>query len=369
LSFKFKPTKMEIVKILLEEIAKGFTKGFFMNGVILTVVYLIFWKLFKEKIKNFRIQFKQRADAKQIKQEIINSIGASMSGALFGSIVFYLSTKGYTKVYTDINEYNKFFAYSGFFILLIIDDAWFYWTHRLLHHPKIYKYVHAVHHKSIDVTPYTSMSFHAIEPMIATLWIIPVAFIFPMYMPALAVLQIYGLLDNIKSHLGYEFFPKNFNKSWLRFLSSSTYHNMHHSKFNGNYGVHFRFWDRLCGTEFKDYEQEFEIINDRKNGIINNHISIVNAVSIANVTVNYNGTNQVSINENETILESLIRQEITVPYACKKGNCGTCKCQLINGEVDTKPSRAITEEEIASGLILICQSKPKTENIVVTVLN
>jgi Delta7-sterol 5-desaturase len=360
---------MEIVKILLEEIAKGFAKGFFMNGAILTVVYLIFWKLFAAKIKNFRIQFKQRADAKQIKREIINSIGASLSGALYGSIVFYLSTKGYTKVYTDINEYNTFFAYSGFFILLIIDDAWFYWTHRLLHHPKIYKYVHAVHHKSIDVTPYTSMSFHVIEPMIASFWIFPVAFIFPMYMPALAVLQVYGLLDNIKSHLGYEFFPKNFNKGWLRFLSSSTYHNMHHSKFNGNYGVHFRFWDKLCGTEFKDYEHQFDIINDRKNGIVTNVEATLEANSIANVVVNYNGTKQVSINENETILESLIRQDIAVPYACKKGNCGTCKCQLIKGKVDTKPSRAITEEEIASGLILICQSKPITENIEIRVLN
>jgi Delta7-sterol 5-desaturase len=360
---------MEIVKILLEEITKGFAKGFFMNGAILTIVYLIFWKLFAVKIKNFRIQFKQRADAKQIKREIINSIGASMSGALFGSIVFYLSTKGYTKVYTDINEHSKFFAYSGFFILLIIDDAWFYWTHRLLHHPKIYKYVHAVHHKSIDVTPYTSMSFHAIEPMIASFWIFPVAFIFPIYMPALAVLQIYGLLDNIKSHLGYEFFPKNFNKGWLRFLSSSTYHNMHHSKFNGNYGVHFRFWDRLCGTEFKDYEQEFDRINQQKSGIFNAEDATLNTASIANVIVNYKGTLQASISTDETILESLIRQDIAVPYACKKGNCGTCKCQLIKGEVDSKPSRAITEDEIASGLILICQSKPITENIEVTVLN
>jgi hypothetical protein len=39
---------------------------------------------------------------------------------------------------------------------------------------------------------------------------------------------------------------------------------MHHSKFNGNYGVHFRIWDRLLGTEFKDYETEYDKIQERK---------------------------------------------------------------------------------------------------------
>jgi sterol desaturase/sphingolipid hydroxylase (fatty acid hydroxylase superfamily) len=39
---------------------------------------------------------------------------------------------------------------------------------------------------------------------------------------------------------------------------------MHHSKFDGNYGVHFRFWDKLLGTEFKDYEAQFDKIQARK---------------------------------------------------------------------------------------------------------
>jgi sterol desaturase/sphingolipid hydroxylase (fatty acid hydroxylase superfamily) len=39
---------------------------------------------------------------------------------------------------------------------------------------------------------------------------------------------------------------------------------MHHSKFKGNYGVHFRFWDRLMKTEFKDYEAEYDKIQERK---------------------------------------------------------------------------------------------------------
>ena len=359
---------MEIISALAAQLTKGLLQGILVNGSIITIIYLIFWKFLKTKIKNFRIQINQRADAAQIKSEIINAIGATLMGASFSCIIYFLSEKGYTQVYTNLHDHHPFFAYAGFFILLFLDDTWFYWSHRLLHHPKIYKYVHAVHHKSIDVTPYTSLSFHPLEAFIATFWILPVSFLFPMYLPALAVLQIYGLYDNIKSHLGYEFFPTKFNKSWLGFLSTSTYHNMHHSKFNGNYGVHFRFWDKLMGTEFKDYEQEFDTIKNRANGIITEQETTDYATIIGNIMVNYKGTHQISINNDETILDALIRQEIAVPYACKKGNCGTCKCELTKGDVDTKPSRAITQEEIDKGLILICQSKMVSENIEVKVL-
>ncbi len=356
-------TMLEVLKEIFAKVPQGFAQGLIMNGTIITIVYLIFWRWLKNKLKNWRIQMNQRADAAQIKREMINALGTTALAAVFSSIVFYLSLKGYTKVYTNYNDHSPFFAIAGFFIFLLIDDAWFYWMHRLLHHPKIYKYVHAVHHKSIDVTPYTSVSFHAVEPFLLTIWILPAAFIFPMYMHALAVLQVYGLLDNIKSHIGYEFFPAKFNKGWLRFLTASTYHNMHHSKFNGNYGVHFRFWDKLMGTEFYDYEQTFDSIQQRKKGLVDNATINSDTTAIANVLINYKGTQQAAINEAETILDALIRQNINVPYACKKGNCGTCKCTLLKGEVNIKLSKAITEEEINSGLILICQSTAITADI------
>jgi sterol desaturase/sphingolipid hydroxylase (fatty acid hydroxylase superfamily) len=41
---------------------------------------------------------------------------------------------------------------------------------------------------------------------------------------------------------------------------------MHHKKFKGNYGVHFRFWDKLMGTEFNDYESQYDAIQERKKG-------------------------------------------------------------------------------------------------------
>jgi Delta7-sterol 5-desaturase len=253
---------MELLTEILKQISQNFITGLIFNEGIIALFYYIFWVKFKSKFQKLRIQLKQRSNNEQIKREIKNSLLVFLVGAINGTIVYYLSTKGYNKVYTNFSD-HPLFSIFGFFILLIVDDAWFYWTHRILHHPKIYKLVHLEHHKSVDVNPFTSMSFNFIEPLLLSIYIIPLSFIFPLYVPMLALIQIYGLLNNIKSHLGYEFFPAWWNKSVGKLLTSSTYHNMHHSKFVGNYGLHFRYWDRVMGTEFNDYENEFDTIKSR----------------------------------------------------------------------------------------------------------
>jgi sterol desaturase/sphingolipid hydroxylase (fatty acid hydroxylase superfamily) len=255
---------MEAIKQILLNLPQGIISGLVLNGTVITLAYFLLWKKFKERFRNWRIQLNERVDAKQIKRELKNSIFTLLIGATFSSIIIYFSTLGYTKIYTNFSDHHPFFAIFGFFILLLIDDTWFYWCHRLLHHPKIYRFVHLEHHKSIDVNPFTSMSFHVLESLLLTLWILPAAFIMPIYAPVLMLVQLWGLFDNVKAHLGYEFYPAKLNKSWFWFLTSSTHHNMHHSKFNGNYGVHFRIWDKLLGTEFKEYESEYDKIQARK---------------------------------------------------------------------------------------------------------
>lgn len=254
---------MEALRQILSAFPKSYLQAIGSNALLVGLVYVIFWKILKEKIKKWRIQQKELFNDAQLKRELKNAIFTLAVGAFFACIVMYLGTQGYTKIYTDAAQHSMLWAVSSFFVILLIDDAWFYWFHRLLHHPRLYKYVHFEHHKSVDVNPLSSLSFHFIEPSLLTLWIIPLSFVMPIYAPVLGLVQLWGLFDNIKSHLGYEFFPKWFNKSWLRFLITSTHHNMHHAKFNGNYGNHFRFWDKLFGTEFKDYEAEFDKIKER----------------------------------------------------------------------------------------------------------
>lgn len=69
---------------------------------------------------------------------------------------------------------------------------------------------------------------------------------------------------NVIGHLGYEIYPKGFNTHWLfRWKTPSTHHNMHHSNFNGNYGLYFTWWDKIFKTEFKDYNETYEKLQNR----------------------------------------------------------------------------------------------------------
>lgn len=248
---------------ILSLFPSGYASALLMNGVLLTFTYWLIWKKLGPRLQAWRIQSKKRFDNQQMRREIKNAFFTLTVGALFSSIVIYASTKGYTQIYSSFWDY-PIWSCCCFFVLLLIDDAWFYWIHRLLHHPKLYRLIHEEHHKSIDVSPFTTLSFHAVEPFLLSLWILPIAFFFPVYAPALGILQLWGFLDNLKSHLGYELYPSWWNRSFLRFLTSSTYHNLHHSHFEGNYGVHFRFWDRFLGTEFPQYELIYEDIQKKK---------------------------------------------------------------------------------------------------------
>ena len=59
---------------------------------------------------------------------------------------------------------------------------------------------------------------------------------------------------------------------------------------------------------------------------------------------------------NETLLAAGIRQGIGLPYGCKDGACGSCKCKKLEGTVVHGPhqSKALSDEEEAQGLILTC---------------
>lgn len=255
---------METLKEIIGNFPAGFAQAVATNLLLIGAAYLIVWRWLATRLSAWRIQTKARVDAAQLKREWKNAFFTLGVGVLFSSVLLYWSAKGYTKLYTDFSAYSPFWSVAGFFMLLLIDDTWFYWCHRLLHHPKLFRWVHVEHHKSVDVNPFTSLSFHFLEPVLLTLWIFPVAFFLPVYAPALMAVQLWGLLDNLKSHLGYELYGAGLNRGPLQFLTSSTHHNMHHRKFKGNYGVHFRFWDKLLGTEFPDYESEYDAVQARK---------------------------------------------------------------------------------------------------------
>ena len=232
---------------------------------IMSVAYFIFWVLFGKKLSNRKIQLSKRAGWNQIKGEIGATLLSFVGGTAFSILLLSFNDIGITKFYLETGKFGLWYEALTFISMLVVSDTWFYWSHRSMHHPSIYKYVHALHHKSLDVNPYTSSSFHIIESLWLTVWVLFLAMVMPISMTVLGIMQVIGTLNNLKSHLGYELFPKYFSASPFNMLVTATNHSLHHTQYNGNYGLFFRFWDIVCGTELKSTETTFNEIHQREN--------------------------------------------------------------------------------------------------------
>ena len=69
--------------------------------------------------------------------------------------------------------------------------------------------------------------------------------------------------------------------------------------------------------------------------------------------------------EYDNILDAALSAGADLPFACKGGVCSTCKCRVVEGAVEMKINYALSEHEVASGLVLSCQAVPTTEKVTV----
>jgi len=67
----------------------------------------------------------------------------------------------------------------------------------------------------------------------------------------------------------------------------------------------------------------------------------------------------------ESILEGALAHGIELPYSCKGGVCATCRCRVIEGEVDMDANFALEDYEVARGFALACQSYPASDRVTV----
>lgn len=239
------------------------------NGFIYIIfalpAFLLLWVIGKNFFKARRIQQKQRSNKTQISREILFSISTLLIFCAIDVGLFLAAEHGYTLIYYgDDHQYSSGYFWFSIVIMLLLHDTYFYWAHRLMHHPFLYKYVHKVHHDSIDPSPFAAFSFHPLEALVEAGFYVVFVFVMPVHLAAIIIWQIVQQGLNVIGHMGYEFYPSGFTQHWLfSWKTASTHHNMHHSKFNGNYGLYFSWWDKWCGTEFNDYHKTFEAVHQR----------------------------------------------------------------------------------------------------------
>ncbi|MDE3736165.1 MULTISPECIES: 1,2-phenylacetyl-CoA epoxidase subunit PaaE [Pseudomonas] len=65
-----------------------------------------------------------------------------------------------------------------------------------------------------------------------------------------------------------------------------------------------------------------------------------------------------------SVLDAGNAQGLELPYSCKAGVCSTCKCKVIEGEVEMDSNFALEDYEVAAGYVLSCQTFPLSEKVV-----
>lgn len=254
----------------------SFMKVFFVNFTILSVRYVVFaglafwivWVWKKEYFQAFRIQ-KKFPEKEKIFHEIKYSFLTFCTFGFVGMGVFTASKLGYTKIYYEISQYGYGYFFLSILLAILIHDAYFYFAHRLMHHKWLFKKVHAVHHQSTNPSPWASFSFHPFEAVLEAAIVPILVFIIPIHPLAIVSFLFFMTLMNVLGHLGVELYPNWFLKSkWTNWNNTSLHHNMHHQKFNCNYGLYFNWWDKLFGTNHPTYLKEFERVTSQRNELL-----------------------------------------------------------------------------------------------------
>jgi Delta7-sterol 5-desaturase len=187
----------------------------------------------------------------QIRREIYWSLAsAAIYGVPAGIVAWGWQNAGWTQIYVDIGRYSLWYLPVSVFLYLAAHDTWFYWTHRLMHRPYWFKLAHAVHHESRPPTAWAAMSFHPWEALTGAIVIPVLVFLIPIHIGALGLVLAIMTIMGITNHMGWEMFPRaivhgRFGKG----LITATHHQKHHDNYRGNYGLYFRFWDKICGTD------------------------------------------------------------------------------------------------------------------------
>ena len=250
-------------------IIKAIGIRYFVLALIATLLFYIVYKK-KWQFKKIQAAFPKAGDfAREIGYSIITIL---IFGFIGYAVLVYPPIAKHTFRYTSVNTYGWFWYFAAYPIMLVMHDAYFYWTHRLMHHPRLFKYLHLVHHKSTNPTPWAAYAFHPFEAAVEAGILVVFVFTLPLHITHTFVFFFIMIVYNVYGHLGYELYPKGFNKNFIgKWINTAVNHNQHHQYFKGNYGLYFLWWDRWMNTLRTDYDTKFEAVKNSKQNMQTGH--------------------------------------------------------------------------------------------------
>jgi Delta7-sterol 5-desaturase len=256
------PSEFDFLTILREHGPTSFAFDFGRYLIASTVMAAIVWGLRRTRLASRKIQARE-ASAADVRREFLSSIQTCL---VYVSITFLMIWGIGVGIFQEVNgSFGWEIDLAILAGLILGHDTYFYWVHRAMHHPRLFKVFHRHHHRSTTPTPFAAYSFAAPEALVMALFI-PLWQLFvatPGWM--LFTFLAFQIIRNVMGHAGLEVHPRWWLSSPLtRWNNTTTHHDLHHSGgFNHNYGLYFTWWDRLMGTEHPDYVATFNRVTAR----------------------------------------------------------------------------------------------------------
>ncbi|WP_425616127.1 sterol desaturase family protein [Anatilimnocola sp. NA78] len=194
----------------------------------------------------------------QLGWELLCSLRSLAVYGLVGGFMTFSVMSKWTPMYFRIEKFGWAYFFLSIALTILIHDTYFYWTHRLMHHPRLFKRMHGTHHYSTNPSPWAAYSFSTWEAFVQAGIAPLVIFTLPIHPLAFSTFMIWQIGFNVLGHCGYELYPRWFVRSPLGYLfNTTTHHAQHHETNRANFGLYFNFWDRVMGTNHAHYPDRF----------------------------------------------------------------------------------------------------------------
>ena len=228
--------------------------GFAFFGIILLryflmagATYWFFYKPFSLVKRELQHSF---PTWQSIRHDIQLSVLSAGVFAIAAALIMTACSLGMTRLYSYPQQYGLWYLGISYLTVLILQDTYFYFTHRLFHHPSLFQWVHQGHHRSRYPTPWTSFAFDPLEAVVQSLFLIVITFVIPLHFITLIAVLTTMTIWAIVNHLGIDRLPLTFPHHWLgKWFIGLAHHSIHHLKYTKHFGLYFTFWDKLLNTE------------------------------------------------------------------------------------------------------------------------
>lgn len=148
-----------------------------------------------------------------------------------------------------------------------MEDAWHYFAHRLLHHKRIYKHIHKLHHEFSAPFGLAAEYAHPIEVLVLGMGTVggPLLYCYlsggNMHIVTVYIWIMLRLFQAVDAHSGYDF-PWSLH-NWFPLWAGADHHDWHHSTFTNCFSTSFRYLDYIFGTD-ESYNKHAKAVREAK---------------------------------------------------------------------------------------------------------